>query len=314
MKPNHGKKSKVITTSKPLLKYLLFTIIFFVISPISIGWASPTCKVNLSIIHAGMGEKGRRFGKTADEVLKDYKDTDPYKAFVKGAETALLEEVKDSLCLEDAANAPISLQINFIRLNMIASKVEIDKFRRKLLRVRGSYAFVVIDHAHRFVEAAIVWNPRRMMRDQFILSGWKFNNETPLLPFLETDLNAEFEDLLHAITTPTFGDEHEKNFLNDANRELSFFHRMVAWTRDFKLRTLPEGSDSLNSHELIQKSVPALIDLTIDDLIKYSHLGYTAMTKTAIELAFTKDKRPLTKVDDIQLVDENNYYQNPWNN
>jgi len=155
------------------------------------------CHVEASVSEFSEDDRPYYYGASVSEAYKEFDKDTPFFIFAKDAEAALLETVRNNLCSQGSTNAPVFVEIIFIRLEMVASKREIDSFRTALTGIRGSYADVTVNPARRAVKAKIIWNPRRMLRDKLALDGYRFDEAVPLLPFLDPAF-IKFVDLYNA--------------------------------------------------------------------------------------------------------------------
>lgn len=151
-----------------------------------------TCPIDVSVAQAVPrtgGRKGPQKGGSVEEVYLYAKKRDHFVVFAKDVEKYLLKTVEEDFCSKKGGCAPVSVEIVFYELKMTArTQFEIDHGRFLLKDVTGAYADIDVDRTQRSVKAKIIWNPRRMLRDQLIINGWKFEHETQLRPVLHHDL------------------------------------------------------------------------------------------------------------------------------
>ena len=249
------------------------------------------CSIEVSVSEFSPADGLRYAGSSASEAFKDLAETYkkhldqeyPFFIFAKDTEKVLLEAARNNVCSREASTSPISVEIIFYTLDMIASEDEVAKIRTELTGVKSSYADVMVDRANRTIKAKIIWNPRRMLRDQLVFVGYIFDEPLPLLPFVRSEY-------IEAI---------------------GLFSDQVVYSGAWGRATELKGAMSDDLYGLLLNSgrttrVPwgGLVSVTADRLIKASRPGYTALTRTAIERAFESGSpEPLISVLDIQNSD-----------
>lgn len=272
---------------------ILFVSVFFVHK----SWSSPMCSIEISVSEFSTNDRPQYFGASVSEAYIDLDKDNPFFIFAKDAEADLLEAVSNNLCSQVSSNAPISVELMFVRLEMAASELEIENLRTELAGINGSYADVTVDQAGRAIKAKIIWNPRRILRDQLALDGYKFSEDTPLLPFLDF----AFRKYIGTYSTQV---------VHAPSREKA--HLRAA---EFK-GTVPDDMYGLIVRSNRGTRIPfgGFVSGTIYSLIQASRPGYTAMTNAAIKRAFKSGHpEPLNSVLDIQSTNIRSLYrQSEW--
>ena len=289
------------------MKILVLICLIMAATPISRSWSSPVCDLDLSVTLISPNEQFLDPGKSVSEVFEGRDKADPFLSFAETAEKALLKTVTDNLCAGDTSGNPVSVDLTFIRLELMSSKPEIDRLRRELSEMKGSYADVTVDRARRAVRATIVWNPRRMLRDQLAVEGWKFDEDLPLLPLSRN----EFNELRKRIYEPSFDEK--------GNMQPALILRVPGGDGDMQVvKQRVGGSYPNDMFGLIiagRKNRPFSASgdsfaIAIKRLIRSSGQGYSAMTEAAIHRAFRYEKQPsLNSVQDVTDPSLHNLYK-----
>jgi len=255
----------------------LIVTLFVTVGFVPKSWSSPMCPKEVSVSEFSTIDKARYSGTSVSGAYKDFDKDNPFFMFAKDAEAALLEAAQTNLCPQGFANAPVTVEITFVRLELTAPEPEIERFRAALTGMKGSYADVTVDPAGRAVKAKIVWNPRRMLRDQLALDGYKFDETVPLLPFLGSAF-IKFVDLYNAQMAHDFSVAELKGTVPGDMYGL-IIHS--GWTDRFPFGNMVRG--------------------VIGRLVEASSRGYTTITKAAINQIFEGGSlKPLRSVLDIQ--------------
>jgi len=302
MKSNGAKNGRVVKYRMPYafrqaVYFSCAVMLFVAVLFIPKSWASPTCPVETSVSELIPTDGFQYSGVSVSEAYKDFDKKRPFYIFAKDAEVALLEAVQNNLCAQSSSNAPISVEITFVRLEISASEPEIDRYRTVLTGMQGSYADVSVDKAGRSIKAKIVWNPRRMLRDQLALDGYKFDEGVPLLPFLDST----FHKYIGTYSTQVVhAHPFEMGYIRAAELKGSVPNDMYGLViRSGRTDRLPFGS---------------VVYWMIDNLVIASRPGYSAMANKAIHQAFESGSpKPLNSVLDIQSpVIHSLYRKSEW--
>lgn len=275
------------------MKTLIIICLIIAVTPISRSWSSPVCDADLSVTLFSPDEQPLDPGKSVSEIFEGRDKADPFLGFAETAETVLLKTVTDNLCAGEPSGYPVSIELTFIRLELKSSNQGIDRLRPKLSEMKGSYADVTVDRAHRSVKATIVWNPRRMLRDQLAVRGWKFNEDLPLLPLSRTEFY-ELRKLTYPLLIVEKGNMGAVKVKIGGTFPDEMYGLLIAAGK-----TRPRGQGTSDT-----------FPLTVRWLIETSRRGNSAMTKAAIYCAFeTDDPQPLISVLDIQEPTIRSLYQ-----
>ncbi|MCW8917106.1 MAG: hypothetical protein OQK24_14780 [Magnetovibrio sp.] len=262
---------------------MALAIVFATAIAVPKSWSSPTCAIDVSVSEFITSRKSRYFGSSVSAAYKNFDKDKPFYSFAKDVEATLLEAVQGNLCATGNTNTPISVEITFFRLGMTESEQEIEHLQTALAGVNGSYADVTVDRETRSVKASIIWNPRRMLRDQLIIHGYKFDEREPVFPFVETEFYKFVKTYSSEVVYP------------------------FDWVRASELKgTVPEDMYAVCFYSGFTTIIPweSFVEMTIRKLPKASRPGYTALTKMAIERGFGNGKlAPLVSVSGTQNSD-----------
>jgi len=257
------------------------------------SWSSPMCTFEVSVAEFSTQDRPYYFGASVSEAYKELKKADPFLIFANDAQAVLLETVRKNLCSQGSSNAPVSVEITFVRFDITASEPEMDSARAALTGMKGSYGDVTVDKAGRAIKAKIVWNPRRILRDQLALDGYEFDENVPLLPFAQSEFY-EFTEL-YSVRVLLAHSEEEANLR----------------AAEFK-GTVPDDMYGLilRSGQTTRIPFGGVVWGTLRKLVEVSLPGYSAMTKAAIDQAFESgDPKPLNSVLDVQSPNTHNLYR-----
>lgn len=273
--------------------FICALILFVAAAFVPKSWSSPMCPTEVIVSEFSTKDRPHYYGASVSEAYNELDKESPFLIFANDAEAALLEAVRKNLCSPSSPKAPISVEIMFIRFGLSASELEINRFQTALTGMKGSYADVTVDQAGRAIKAKIIWNPRRILRDQLTLDGYKFSEDTPLLPFLNTEFY-EFIELYSAQVVHNFsggaGDMRAAAFKGTVPSDM---YGLII--RSGRTDRVPFGG---------------IVKWTLRDLIDASLPGYSAMTKAAIKRAFESgSSKHLHSVLDAQSQDIQSLYR-----
>jgi len=257
------------------------------------SWSSPRCSLEVSVTEFSTQDRTNYVGASVSEAYKELENDSPFLIFANDAQAVLLETVRKNLCAQGSSKAPVSVEITFVRLEIAASEPEMDIVRAALTGMKGSYGDVTVDKAGRAIKAKIVWNPRRILRDQLTLDGYEFGENVPLLPFAQS----EFYEFVKMYSTQVV----HTRLWETANTRVAAFKG-----------TVPDDMYGLVIRSGRMELIPfgGVVSWTLRELVNASLPGYSAMTKAAIDQGFESSRpKPLNGVLDALSPEIHSLYR-----
>lgn len=283
------------------LKHLVVSAaigLLFSLSPTT-NWASPMCEMNVTVSEFQADEQPAQASGSVAEAFQGRDQDSAFVVFALAAEQALLEAADERFCADAVSGDAVEIDITVVELGFTATDAELERLRSMKIGVRGSYSELSIDTNGRSAEATIIWNPRRMLRDQLSLISWEIDETIPLLPFSQTEFN-------------TFLAAYSSRVLRASSWE-------EADLRMAEVRgTMPDDLYALFIHSGRTTRLPfqGIVLSTYERLLDASREAYTEITISAINQNFEIDSRVyLNSVNDLNRIDIRELYkQIGWSN
>ena len=272
---------------------LLLFVIMGLLAHTSPSWSASSCSTRIFVSNFAEKSATQPACKTVERVFDCLNEESLFNAFAKDIEAAILAAAESEFCSNG-----YSIDIEFIRMPLVADQNKLGALEEKLSEIEGSYADISVDREFKSISVKVLWNPRRMLRDQLTLTGWEFEEEVPLLPFHRPDVKQFFHAWLHARMKAGRGNSHLafEQLRDDVPYDM------------FGLSTLSEKSEPL-----ILPFEPASMAKTW--MIAASRVGYTALTAHQIGRGLmNKNLPPLVSLRDVEDAKFRTLYQSgEWN-
>lgn len=276
----------------------VFAAIFiFLVNP-PVSARTPTmCNLEVSVREFAWNASQEKVGTSIGEIYRSRDKDDPYFLFARQVEGDLLGAARANICSDTSSDAPLYVDITFLKLWMFVQNPNHAQISERLAMTNGAYADVEVDKQHRKIKATIIWNPRRMLRDQLILEGYDFDDTGPLPPFLSSEVGG-------------FVDEFDEKVLGAPSRE-------VADAREAELKgTMPDDLYGLLVHSgrTTRMSFGHVVSRGMRRLLAASHTGHAAIVQVVIDGAFEEGASPkVNSIRDINRSDiEELYLSTKW--
>lgn len=269
----------------------------FIVSPPPV-WADPACHMTVDIKHLRQEfVRPVSYPSLSDLLESSHYPSDPFRGFSSSAEEAVLEATERVLCAGDEPSISVDVEITFVELLMRANDIELERLRAEAIGANGAYAEIAVDVENKQVSARIIWNPRRMLRDQLLLRGWNLDEVWPLLPFPRSEYNRFISNWEEDVLRARSHLEADRNLLRLKQRMQDDLYGLLA-----------------NSSQTTQMSFRGATIGTVGELMNKSAAAYTLVTVAAIDQGFdTSNSASVTNIYDINRPDiERLYEQEVW--
>lgn len=276
---------------------LMLMTAWFSILPVE-SRAKPMCEISVAVTNFNSTTQPEEVYRSVDEAFAGRNQSSPFMTFALEVEEALVAATARNLCTDGESDKSISFDLTVVELAIASKDEQLERLRSRGIGTRGSYVELTVDQENSSVDATIIWNPRRMLRDQLILEGWELSQASPLLPFSQSEfsywVDRYISDVL--IKRPSDAPMVTQTLIQDGlPKDLSGL-----LTNNIQTTRVPFGSLVLSNVEKMQEA---------------STKGYTAMALEAITRSFIEgSNEPIKSVSDVGDHIARSLYQDAsWN-
>jgi len=259
--------------------------------------SAPMCEISISIADFNSSKQPGEVHRSVAEAYSGRNQNSSFMVFALEVEKALLDAATRSLCSDDGKGSAISVDLMVVELGIASEDEQLQRLKSYDIGTRGSYVEVSVDQESRSVDATMIWNPRRMLRDQLELEGWKFDEVLPLLPFSQ----GEFTYWI---------DRYTSEVLTRRSMDTSMAVELLLQNG------MPKDLSGLLTSNIQTTRVPfrGLVLSNVENLIKSSAAGYTRMSVEVVELGFQSDSpTAINSIGEIGLSEIEDLYKTaPW--
>lgn len=260
--------------------------------------AAPMCEINVAVTDFNSAEPQEELYRSVAEAFAGRDQSSPFMTFAQEVEEALLNATTQEFCRDGESGKSVMVDLKIVELEISSNDDQLERLRSERIGARGSYTELTVDQDNSFVDATVIWNPRRMLRDQLILEGWELGQASPLLPFSQSEfsywVDRYISDVL--IKRPSDTPMVTQTLIQDGLPEDLF----GLLTKNIQTTRVPFGGLVLSNVEKMQEA---------------STKGYTAMALEAITRSFAEgSNEPIKSVSDVGDHIARTLYQNTsWN-